>query len=99
MRKEEGDDLPVDIRTTHNRLMFNCNLFSCCLSGVVNPHQGVPLDVGNKLVTESKDSILVTFLVFMNMDWGNFKRRILFGRNFLTGDAFIVFFDVNHQHM
>jgi len=57
------------------------------------------MEMGDNLVAESKDRFLVAFLVFVDVYRRNFKRIVTFGRNFLIGDVFIEFLDVDHQHV
>jgi hypothetical protein len=57
------------------------------------------MDVGHNLLTQCEDSILVTLLVFVDVDRRNFKGRITFCGDFFVGDVLVEFFDVNHQHM
>ena len=59
----------------------------------------VPVDVGNNFIAQDKKGFLVGFLIFMNVDRRDCKGTITVCRNFFTGDAFIILFDVNHQHM
>ena len=58
-----------------------------------------PVDMGHNLISKREKSIFVGFLVLVNVDRGNFKGIITVGSDFLTGDAFVVLLDVNHQHM
>jgi len=55
--------------------------------------------MGNDLISKGEKSIFVGFLILMNMNRGNFKRIVSVSSDFFIGDAFIVFLDVNHQHV
>ena len=57
------------------------------------------MDMADDFIAERKNSILVTFFVLMNVNRRDFKALITFGRNFLIGDVFDVFLDVDHQHV
>lgn len=55
--------------------------------------------MGNDLIPESEESILMSFFIFVNMDRRDFQRIVTFGVYFFVGDSFVVFLDVNHQHV
>ena len=55
--------------------------------------------MGNDLIPEREESILMGFFVFVNMDRRDFQRIVTFGVYFFVGDSFVVFLDVNHQHV
>ena len=57
------------------------------------------VDMGNDLIPEREESILVGFFVFVNMDRRDFKRIVTVRVDFFVGDSFVVFLDVNHQHV
>ncbi len=62
-------------------------------------HRVLRMDVTDDLIAERKNSLLVAFFVFMNVNRRDVKGLITFYRNFLSGDVFNVFLDVNHQHV
>jgi hypothetical protein len=63
-------------------------------------HGDMPaVDLGDDLIPEREESILVGFLIFMDMDRRDFKGVVSVGVDFFVGDSFIVLFDVDHQHM
>ena len=53
----------------------------------------------NNLIPEREESILVGFLIFMDMHRRDFKRIVTFGVYFFVGDSFVILLDVNHQHV
>ena len=55
--------------------------------------------MGNDLIPEREESILMGFFIFVNMDGRDFQRIVTFGVYFFVGDSFVVFLDVNHQHV
>jgi len=55
--------------------------------------------MGNDLIPEREESILMGFFIFVNMDRRDFQRIVTFGVYFFVGDSFVVFLDVNHQHV
>jgi len=55
--------------------------------------------MGNDLIPEREESILMSFFIFVNMDRRDFQRIVTFGVYFFVGDSFVVFLDVNHQHV
>jgi len=55
--------------------------------------------MGNDLIPEREESILVSFFIFMNMDRRDFKGVVPIGVNFIVGNSFVILLDVNHQHM
>jgi hypothetical protein len=55
--------------------------------------------MGNDLVPEREESILMGFLVLVNMHRRDFKRIVTVCVYFFVGGSFVVFLDVNHQHM
>jgi hypothetical protein len=57
------------------------------------------VDMVNDLIPKREESILVGFFVFVDMDRRDFKGVITVGVNFFVGNSFVVFLDVNHQHM
>ena len=79
--------------------MFGCNPLGSSLGRIVHHGQGAVVDMGNNLVPEREESILVGFLVLVNVNGRDFKGTVSLGVDFITGHAFIVLLDVNHQHM
>jgi len=59
----------------------------------------MPVDMGHNLISQREKSIFVGFLVLVNMDRRNFKGIVTVGSDFFIGEAFVVLFDVNHQHV
>jgi len=57
------------------------------------------VDLVDDLIPEREESILVGFFVFMDMDRRDFKGVITVCVYFFVGDSFVVFLDVNHQHV
>lgn len=55
--------------------------------------------MGNDLIPEREESILVGFFIFMNVNRRDFKGTITVSVNFFVGHSFIIFLDVNHQHV
>jgi hypothetical protein len=55
--------------------------------------------LGDDLIPEREESILVGFFIFMDMDRRYFKRIVTIRVYFFVGDSFVVFLDVNHQHV
>ena len=62
-------------------------------------HGVVSFNMGNNLFAQREKSILVGFLVFMDMDRGYFKSVITFGFDLFVGSALVILPDVYHQHM
>jgi hypothetical protein len=79
--------------------MFGCNFLGCRFRRIVHHRQLLAVDMGNDLIPEREESVLVGFFIFMNMDWRDFKGVITVGVNFFVGNSFVVFLDVNHQHV
>jgi hypothetical protein len=79
--------------------MFGCNFLGCSVRRIVHHGHLLSVDFGNDLVPECEESILVGFFVFVNMDRRDFKGIVTAGVDFFVGDSFVVFLDVNHQHM
>jgi len=57
------------------------------------------VDMGNDLITEREESILVGFFILVDMHRGDFKGIVAFGSDLFVADAFIVLLDVDHQHV
>jgi hypothetical protein len=53
----------------------------------------------DNLVPEREESILVGFFVLVNVDRRDFKGVVTGRVNFFVGNSFVVFLDVNHQHV
>jgi hypothetical protein len=79
--------------------MFGCNFLGCSLSRIVHHRHLLVVDMVNDLIPKREESILVGFFVFVDMDRRDFKGVITVGVNFFVGNSFVVFLDVNHQHM
>jgi hypothetical protein len=80
--------------------MFGCNLLGSSLRRIVHRRtDGAVVDMGDDLIPEREESILVGFFILMDMDRRDFKGIITAGVNFFVGDSFVVFLDVNHQHV
>jgi hypothetical protein len=79
--------------------MFGCNFLGCSIRRIVHHRQLLVVDVVNDLVPEREERILVGFFIFMNMNRRDFKRVITVCVYFFVGDSFVVFLDVNHQHV
>jgi hypothetical protein len=80
-------------------LMFGCNFLGCSLRRIVHHGHLLVVDMSNDLIPEREESILVGFFVLVNMDRRDFKGVIPVGVNFFVGNSFVVFLDVNHQHV
>jgi hypothetical protein len=80
-------------------LMFGCNFLGSSFRRIVHHRHLLVVDMGNDLVPEREESILMGFFIFMNMDRRDLKGVIAVGVNFFVGDSFVVFLDVNHQHV
>jgi len=59
----------------------------------------LPVDMMYNLIAQDKEGFLVGFFILMNVDRRDGKGIITFCWDFFVGDAFIILFDVNHQHM
>jgi hypothetical protein len=79
--------------------MFGCNFLGSSIRRIVHHGNLLSVDFGNDLVPECEESILMGFFVFVNMDRRDFKGIVTAGVDFFVGDSFVVFLDVNHQHM
>jgi len=79
--------------------MFSCNFLGSSIRRIVHHRHLLAMDMGNDLIPEREESILVGFFVFMDMDRRDFKGVITVSVNLFVGDSFVVFLDVNHQHM
>lgn len=60
---------------------------------------GAVVDMGYNLIPEREESILMGFLVLVNVDGGDFQGIVAFGSDLFTADALIILLDVDHQHM
>jgi hypothetical protein len=97
--EDEGDDLPVCFYLIHDRLMFGCNLLGSRFRRIVHHGQLLVVDMVNDLIPEREESIFMSFFIFVNMDRRDLKGIVTVCVNFFVGDSFVVFLDVNHQHM
>jgi hypothetical protein len=79
--------------------MFGCNFLGCRFRRIVHHRHLLAVDMVNDLIPKGEESILVGFFIFMNMDRRDFKGVITVGVNFFAGYSFVVFLDVNHQHV
>jgi hypothetical protein len=79
--------------------MFGCNFLGCRFRRIAHHRQVLVVDMVYDLIPEREESILVGFLVFMNVNRRDFKRIVAVCVDFFVGDSFIVFLDVNHQHV
>jgi hypothetical protein len=79
--------------------MFGCNFLGSRFRRIVHHRHLLVVDMGNDLVPEREESILMGFFVFMNMDRRDLKGVVTACVNFFVGNSFVVFLDVNHQHM
>jgi hypothetical protein len=64
-------------------------------------HDGQVLSgqMGNDLIPEGEESILMGFLIPENMQRGNHKGIVPYRVDFIMGDAFEAHPDVEHQHV
>lgn len=79
--------------------MFGCNFLGCRFRRIVHHGYLLAVDMGNNLIPEREESIFMGFFVFVNMNRRDFKRIVTDCVYFFVGDSFVVFLDVNHQHM
>jgi hypothetical protein len=79
--------------------MFGCNFLGCSIRRIVHHRHMLAVDLVNDLIPEREESILVGFFVLVDVDRRDFKGVITVGVNFFVGNSFVVFLDVNHQHM
>ena len=79
--------------------MFGCNFLGSSIRRIVHHRHLLTVDMGNDLIPEREESILVGFFVFMNMDRRYFKRIVTVRLYFFVRDSFVIFLDVNHQHV
>jgi hypothetical protein len=80
-------------------LMLGCDFLGSSLGRIVHHGHGAVVDMGNDLIPEGEERILVGFLIFMDMDRRDFKRTVPLCADFIAGYTFIVFLDMNHQHV
>jgi hypothetical protein len=80
--------------------MFGCNFLGCSIRRIVH-HRNLlaVVDMGHDLIPECEEGILMGFLVLVDMDRRYFKRIVTVGEYFFVGGSFVVFLDVNHQHV
>jgi hypothetical protein len=79
--------------------MFSCNFLGCSLLRIVHHRQGLSVDMGDDLIPEGEESILVGFLVFMDMNRRDFEGVVPLRADFVVADAFVILLDVDHQHV
>jgi len=80
--------------------MFGCNFLGCSIRRIVHHRYLLAMvDMGHNLVPEREKCILMGFLVLMDVDRRYFERIVTVGVYFFVGGSFVVFLDVNHQHM
>jgi len=79
--------------------MFGCNFLRGSIGRIVHHRHVLAVDLVDDLIPEREESILVGFFVFMDMDRRDFKGVITVRVYFFVGDSFVVFLDVNHQHV
>ena len=79
--------------------MFGSNLLVGGLTGIAHLHRVLVADVGDNLVAQGKNSVFVAFFVFVYVHGRNGHRSIPFCGNLLTGECFVVFLDMYHEHM
>jgi hypothetical protein len=79
--------------------MFGCNFLGCRFRRIVHHGHMLTVDLGNDLIPEREESIFVGFFVLVNVDRRDFKGVVTVCVNFFVGNSFVVFLDVNHQHM
>jgi hypothetical protein len=79
--------------------MFGCNFLGSRFRRIVHHGHLLVVDMVNDLVPEREESIFMGFLIFMDMDRRDLKGVVTARVNFLVGDSFVVFLDVNHQHV
>ncbi len=79
--------------------MFSSDLLGSRLGGIPDPHHLAVAQVSDDLFAEGQNSILVALLVLVDVDRRDLEGIVPFCRNFLIGDGFVVFLDVDHQHV
>jgi len=79
--------------------MFGCNFLGSSIRRIVHHRHLLVVDMVNDLIPEREESILVGFFIFMNMDRRDFKGVVTVCVYFFVSDSFVVFLDVNHQHV
>jgi hypothetical protein len=79
--------------------MFGCNFLGSSVRRIVHHRHLLAVDMGNDLIPEREESIFMGFLVLVDVNRRNFKRIVTVGVYFFVGGSFIVFLDVNHQHV
>jgi hypothetical protein len=79
--------------------MFGCNFLGSRFRRIVHHGQLLAVDMINDLIPEREESILVSFFILVNMDRRDLKGIVTVGVNFFVGNSFVVFLDVNHQHV
>jgi hypothetical protein len=79
--------------------MFGCNFLGSRFRRIVHHRHLLAVDMGNDLIPEREEGIFMGFLVLVDVNRRNFKRIVTVGVYFFVGGSFIVFLDVNHQHV
>jgi len=79
--------------------MFGCNSQGGSIRRIVHHRHLLAVDMVYDLIPESEERFLVGFFIFMNMDRRDFKGVVTVGVNFSARNSFVVFLDVNHQHV
>jgi len=79
--------------------MFGCNFLRCRFMRIVHHGKRVAVDMGYDLIPECEESVFMGFFIFVNMNRRNFKGTVPIRADFVVGDAFVVLFDVDHQHV
>ena len=79
--------------------MFGCNFLGSSLCRIVHHRHLLVVDMINDLIPEREESILMGFFIFMDMDRRDLKGIVTACVDFFVGDSFVVFLDVNHQHV
>jgi len=80
--------------------MFSCNFLGSRLRRIVHHRRGgAVVDIGYDLIPEREESILMGFLILVNVDRRNFQGIVTFSSDLFVADALVVLLDVDHQHM
>jgi hypothetical protein len=79
--------------------MFGCNFLGSRVRRIVHHRHLLVVDMGYDLIPEREESIFMGFFVFVDMNRRDFKGIVTVCVYFFVGDSFVVFLDVNHQHV
>jgi hypothetical protein len=79
--------------------MFGCNFLRSSIRRIVHHRHMLVVDMGNDLIPEREESILMGFFIFMDMHRRDFKGVIAVRVDLFVGDSFVVLLDMNHQHV